>query len=332
VNDDEITNLPETEKIDRFAKLRSAITQDLWLKTLALVVAVFFWGSVQLSTDVEEQLQLRVSFRAPEGQMVVGDKVFRVQAQVTGSLGAMEQYTRRRDGNAVYIPTDSFGLGNSTIYLNRDLLGLPKSLRVIAIRPSVVRVKVARRVTKQVPVRAQITGKPSPGLTVKRWDVMPDQVTIDGPEQEVGLIKEVLAGPVSVEKEEGDVVRLAKLRTGALGVQVVDLHEAEVRVEIAAPLLDRSITGVQVLVKSDRFAPEPTMLDIRLKGPLDTLDRLVAKDLQAVVSEEALSGAVVGTKLPVRLEGLPQGVVRLGAVPMVRLIKLKTKKSAKEQP
>ena len=42
-----------------------------------------------------------------------GDKVFRVQAQVTGSLGAMEQYTRRRDGNAVYIPTDSFGLGNT---------------------------------------------------------------------------------------------------------------------------------------------------------------------------------------------------------------------------
>ncbi len=329
---DEITNLPEPEKVDRFVNVRSALTEDLLLKLLALIVAVFFWGSVQLSTDVEEQLQLRVSFRAPEGQMVVGDKVFRVQAQVTGSLGAMEQYTRRRDGNAVYIPTDSFGLGSSTIYLNRDLLGLPKSLRVIAIRPSVVRVKVARRVTKQVPVRAQITGKPSKGLTVKRWDVMPDQVTIDGPEQEVGALKEVLAGPVSVENQDGNVVRLAKLRTGVLGVQVVDLHEAEVRVEIAAPLLDRRFAGVEVMVKSDRFAAEPSTVNIRLKGPLDTLNRLVSKDLQAVVGQDFLSEATVGQELPVRLEGLPQGVVRLGAVPTVRLIKRAVKASGKEKP
>lgn len=329
---DEITNLPEPEKVDRFVRLRSALTEDLTLKTLALIVACVFWTSVQLSTDVEEQLRLRVSFRAPEGQMVVGDKVFRVQVQVTGSLGAMEQYTRRRDGDAVYIPTDSFGLGSSTIYLNRDLLGLPKSLRVIAIRPSVVRVKVARRVTKQVPVRAQITGTPSAGLTVKRWDVVPDQVTIDGPEQEVGSLKEVLAGPVSVEKEVGDVVRLAKLRTGVIGVQVVDLHEAEVRVEIAAPLLDRSIKGVDVVVKSDRFASDPRTVDIRLKGPLDTLNRLVAKDLQAVISQEALGEATLGNELPVRLEGLPQGVVRLGAVPTVRLVKRKVKTSGKEKP
>ena len=264
--------------------------------------------------------------------MVVGDKVFRVQAQVTGSLGAMEQYTRRRDGDAVYIPTDSFGLGSSTIYLNRDLLGLPKSLRVIAIRPSVVRVKVDRRVTKQVPVRAQITGTPSAGLTVKRWDVVPDQVTIDGPEQEVGALKEVLAGPVSVEEEVGDMVRLAKLRTGVLGVQVVDLHEAEVRVEIAAPLLDRSIKGVEVVVKSDRFAPDPNTVDLRLKGPLDTLNRLVAKDLQAVIAREALSQADLGAELPVRLEGLPQGVVRLGALPTVRLIKRVPKSVVKEKP
>ena len=329
---DEITNLPEPEKVDRFVRLRSALTEDLTLKTLALIVACVFWTSVQLSTDVEEQLRLRVSFRAPEGQMVVGDKVFRVQVQVTGSLGAMEQYTRRRDGDAVYIPTDSFGLGSSTIYLNRDLLGLPKSLRVIAIRPSVVRVKVARRVTKQVPVRAQITGTPSAGLTVKRWDVVPDQVTIHGPEQEVGSLKEVLAGPVSVEKEVGDVVRLAKLRTGVIGVQVVDLHEAEVRVEIAAPLLDRSIKGVDVVVKSDRFASDPRTVDIRLKGPLDTLNRLVAKDLQAVISQEALGEATLGNELPVRLEGLPQGVVRLGAVPTVRLVKRKVKTSGKEKP
>ena len=327
---DEITNVPTSEPSARWAGLRSAFTQDLWLKTVALGFALAFWGSVQLSTDVSESVSLRVSFRAPEGQMVVGDKFFRVQVSVTGSLGAMEQYRRRRDGDVVYIPTDSFGLGNSTIYLNRDLLGLPKSLRVEAIRPSVVRVKVARRITRQVPVRAQIQGKPSAGLTVKRWEVLPDQVTVDGPEEEVSALKEVLAGPISVDEEVGNVVRTAKLRTGVLGVQVVDLHEAEVRVEIAAPLLDRAVEGVQVVVKSETFAAQPAEVSLRLKGPLDTLDRLEAADLRAVLDAEKLADASVGDELRVRLEGLPQGVVRLGPVPAVRLIQRTATQNAKE--
>jgi hypothetical protein len=329
---DEITAVPEAEKPSRFSDLFGAITQDLWLKAVALALALAFWGSIQLSTDVDEQLLLRVSFTAPEGQMVVGEKIFRVQASVIGSLAAMEQYQRRRDGDVVYIPTDSFGLGSSTIYLNRDLLGLPKALRVEAIRPSVVRVKVARRISKQVPIRAQITGTPSAGLKVKRWEVIPDQVTVDGPEQEVGALKEVIAGPVSVEKEVSNMTRMARLRTGVLGVQVVDLHEAEVRVEIAAPLLDRSINGVSVVIKSEQFDVQPKSVDLRLKGPLDTLNRLEAADLQAVVVREDLVEANAGDRLPVRLEGLPQGVVRLGPVPMVQLFKRKPKTDQKEKP
>lgn len=329
---DEPKSVPESGESGRFVGLLGVLTADLGLKAVALVMALAFWGSVQLSTDVHEQLSLRVIFVAPDGQIVVGDKTFRVQISAVASLAAMEQYRRRRDGELVHIPTDSFGLGPSTIYLNRDLLGLPKSLQVDAIRPSVVRVNVARRITKQVPVKPEITGTPSAGLTVKRWDVIPDQVTIDGPEDAVNSLAAVIAGPISVEKEVRNLVRTARLRTGVLGVQVVDLHEAEVRVEIAAPLLDRRIKDVPVVVKSKLWAPVPTKIELRLKGPLDTLNRLEAADLRAVLSEEFLANARAGVRLKVRIEGLPQGVVRLGPVPQVRLEKKPNSAKPKEKP
>ena len=51
-----------------------------------------------------------------------------------------------------------------------------------------------------------------------------------------------------------------------------------------------------------------------------------------MISQEALGEATLGNELPVRLEGLPQGVVRLGAVPTVRLVKREVKTSGKEKP
>ena len=126
-------------------------------------------------------------------------------------------------------------------------------------------------------------------------------------------------------------MRLAKLRTGVLGVQVVDLHEAEVRVEIAAPLLDRRFVGVEVMVKSDRFATEPSAVNIRLKGPLDTLNGLVPKDLQAVVGQEFLA------QRPVKSYPCGSKVCRRVwcvwvSCPTVRLIKRKMKVGGKEKP
>jgi hypothetical protein len=330
MNDELDTSTPEPTRPSRLSGLLPALTEDLGLKAVALLLALAFWGSVQLSTDVHEQLNLRLAFIAPEGQMVVGEKTFRVQINVVASLASMEQYQRRRKGAVLRVPTDSYGLGNSTVYLNRDLLALPKSMRVEAIRPSVVRVRLARRITRQVPVRAQLTGAPATGLKVKRWEVVPDQVTIDGPEEAVNALKEVIAGPVSVDKVVSNVLRTAPLRTGVMGVQVVDFHEAEVRVEIAAPLLDRQFKGVRVVVKAEGLEAIPQRLTLRLKGPLDTLNRLETGDLRALVPRELAEQTRLGTEVSVQLEGLPQGVVRLGPVPKVRLVKSAKKPKEKE--
>ena len=131
-------------------------------------------------------------------------------------------------------------------------------------------------------------------MTVKRWEVLPDQVTVDGPEEEVSALKEVLAGPISVDEEVGNVVRTAKLRTGVLGVQVVDLHEAEVRVEIAAPLLDRAVAkgytaGInyearQILVdawKADIAAANDKVPGAKASGPTGRVDPRIARRKQA---------------------------------------------------
>ena len=41
---DEITAIPEAEKASRFGNLFGAMTQDLWLKAVALALALAFWG------------------------------------------------------------------------------------------------------------------------------------------------------------------------------------------------------------------------------------------------------------------------------------------------
>jgi hypothetical protein len=323
VTEESGSRIPETEHGEAQAGwLQQAFADDLWIKGIALALAAAFWSSVQLSTDVHETVSLRVGFLAAPETMIVGKKMHRVQLNLVGPLAAMEQFRRQQSSDVVHIPAAGFGIGNSSIYLNPDLLGLPKNLRVESIRPAVVRVRLARRITRQVPVKPELVGSPSAGLKVKRWVVVPDQVTVDGPEAAVRALEFVVAGPVSVDRVVKNVVRTVPLRTGALGVQVVDLHEAEVRVEIAAPLLDRHLKGVRVVVKIPGWAARPSSLSLHLKGPLDTLTRLDAADVIAVVTREAIrASGRAGATVLVRLEGIPQGVVRLGPQPTVRLVR-----------
>ena len=162
---------------------------------------------------------------------------------------------------------------------------------------------------------------------MKRWEVLPDQVTVDGPEEEVARSRCWQGRSLSMKRWGMWCVRRS-FEPGVLGVQVVDLHEAEVRVEIAAPLLDRAVEGVKVVVKSETLHWPPRSrcasrdLSIRSTGSrqLTCVRYWTLRSCDASVEMSCGCG----------LEGLPQGVVRLGPVPAVQLIQRTATQNAKE--
>ena len=110
----------------------------------------------------------------------------------------------------------------------------------------------------------------------------------------------------------------AAVRTEQPGVSIVDLAEVQVAVEINAPLKERKMMGLAV-EPGAQFQPVRSM-NLRLKGPKDSLTRLRADDLRLRLEEESVQRGPGGQwTARVSVEGLPQGVIRLGPVPRVEV-------------
>ena len=77
----------------------------------------------------------------------------------------------------------------------------------------------------------------------------------------------------------------------------------------------------------ERYEAKGTM-ELRLKGPRDSLTRLQADDLRLRLDEGSVQRAQGGGRWTARvvIEGLPQGVIRLGPVPRIEVRKASPRK------
>ena len=298
------------------AVVRAAFLKDLALKSVALLLALLFWGSLQLVEDTKETIELELMVAPPPGHVVVGDALRRSQVTVTGPVNDIKNYQRSVAERPIHLNASEYGLGRTSVYLNKELLGLPRHLRTVAIRPSMITFFVDKEATRVVAVKPQLQGDPSAGLTVTSVHATPSRLTIRGPASKIETLDHVVAGPIDIAGAVNSISTTAAVRTEQPGVSIVDLAEVQVAVEINAPLKERRMAGL-VVEPGERFQPNATM-NLRLKGPKDSLTRLRANDLRLRLDESSVQKGAGGRwTARVLVEGLPQGVIRLGSVPRV---------------
>jgi YbbR domain-containing protein len=313
---------------NRVGWLRAALFEDLGLKSVALLLSIAFWASLQLRQEVRETVEMQVAFRAPEGQMVVGELERTVQVTLGGSQAAVDGFKALASGEPVSLSTASYGVGTTSVYLNTDLLELPRNLRAEAIRPSVVLVVVARRKTRQVPVTAVVTGKPASGMIALPAEVVPQQVTVEGPEDLVDGLDGVHTEAIDLAGATRTISRKLRLITGRAQVQVVDLSEVRVRVAIEAPVATVTVRGIRVRPAEHWVSAQPTV-DVTLRGDRQSLARLTAQDLVAELVLDSVIHKGGKRFVRTRIVGLPQGVLRASAPSMVTIERAKKKNGQK---
>jgi hypothetical protein len=303
--------------------LRGALFDDLGLKSVALLLSIALWASLQLRQEVRETVEMRVAFSPPEGQMVVGEQVRSVQVTLVGSQASVDGFKSIANGDPVELSTASYGVGTTSVYLNTDLLELPRNLRAEAIRPSVVLVVVARRKTRQIPVTAVVTGKPAAGMIARPAEVVPQHVTVEGPEDLVDGLDQVHTEPVDISGATRTISRKLRLITGRAQVQVVDLSEVRVRVAIEAPVSTVTVRGIRVRPAEHWLSTQPTV-EVTLRGDRESLARLAPEDLAAELILDSVIHRGGKRLVRTRIVGLPQGVLRTSApstVPIERAAK-----------
>jgi YbbR domain-containing protein len=147
--------------------------------------------ALDLSPDAPAQIQIQV--RGPRTRL---GEVNNSQTNIVLDLGQMQQPSTR------------------TFTVTPDSLNLPNRVTLVRAMPSQVRVKLERRVTKELPVAA--TFLPSTEFKVLQWEVSPAKMQVAGPESRVSLAESVSTEPIDLSLiDPGKPLRLNALLNDA---------------------------------------------------------------------------------------------------------------------
>lgn len=165
---------------------RQALTRNLALKSLSLLIAFGLWTFVNFGErDTEESLKVPLELRnIPAHLMLTSPRVDFIDVRVSGPRTLLG----RIDRNRLSLALDLNGIrpGNPAVFrIATELLNLPRGVRVLRINPSQVTLELERVGHKSVPVHLRLVGKPSPDLQLVDTKVSPDTVQVTGPASDV---------------------------------------------------------------------------------------------------------------------------------------------------
>jgi hypothetical protein len=303
--------------------LIEAVTERIGLKLLAMAVTLLLVTLVRFQEESERFFDVEVVPVLPDtdGSLTMTSgfpKTVRVRL-----AGPRSVINAMSPGDIPPIEVDLTGrrVGTSHYYFNSDqieesLKGRSKKMqfvRVVRTTPESIQIKMEPLVTRQVPVKIKIEGKPSPGSEIaEQASVSPQKVQLVGPASSVRGIQYVETDSVVID---GIGVGNHEWTVSAIPIDSVSIRGAEslvVKVQIRWILAERIFHRLKVTVQGNgleaRFKPQE--VSVALEGPKLKLEAMSADQIRPVVAVETDKPPALGTFFTgdVTVAWLPDGV------------------------
>lgn len=207
------------------------LTENWLLKLVSLGFALVLWffimGERRLEVGFAVPLELK---QVPEGMMVANEVPTLVDVRLSGPRTLLMNLGPKD----ISISVDLSDLKPGVASFRRldDKLKIPTGVKVTRLSPSFVDVKLERIVTKSVPVRAVLSGRPGPGVRIAAIAVEPSQVQVEGAEGELQELSEVLTDAIGIDGLSSDQSLTVPINYRGKYAQLKHDHSVEVRIKV----------------------------------------------------------------------------------------------------
>lgn len=177
--------------------LQRAFTDNVPLKTAALLIAVILWLFVTSKGLTEVSFDVPVDFvNIPQGLDIVRYDIKTVNIVIRG----YERFIKNIKQGDIRINVDLSRAkkGEVQLPIRAGDIRLPNTVSVVRIDPSSVRVILEEKTTKKVPVKPVITGRPDRGYSVSSIKTIPEEIRIEGITSELKKINFLYTEPVDI--------------------------------------------------------------------------------------------------------------------------------------
>lgn len=164
------------------------LTENLGWKLGSLLLAATLWLAIVGEPELVTTRAVPVLYKNLSRDLLISsDAVPGVHLELRGPSGRLTSAAISEVAVALDLSSVS-GPGERTFTLSAGDLELPDAVSFVRAVPSQLRMRFARRQTKEVPVKIRLSAPPPRGYRVIREEVTPAKLRVAGPDPRVALI------------------------------------------------------------------------------------------------------------------------------------------------
>jgi YbbR domain-containing protein len=207
----------------------SWLFDNLGLKALSLLLAIFLWMVVLSEQKVDLTLNIPLEFRnIPRNLYLVSDVPGTLRVRLRGPKSLMQSLSP----GEVSLDESARGLveGENILSITPDAVSVPRGIEVVGVEPRRVRVVLDGSAEREVEVFARLEGAPASGFAVRGVVVTPERVWVVGPRSAVSRLRRLPTTAIRLDDQKASFTALAMLEPP--GRQVRLLHETSITVSV----------------------------------------------------------------------------------------------------
>jgi YbbR domain-containing protein len=171
--------------------------KNFGLKIASIILAIILWFVASSRGQSEIFIDVQLEFmNIPSGVELINSTDKTISLNIKGP----EKYIKNIKPSDIraFIDLSKAKKGESTYYLAKENIQLPRSITLLNINPSSITVTTEETVTKTVRVIPVITGVPERGYKLQTSAVVPKDIQIEGIQSEVIKIRTIKTESVDI--------------------------------------------------------------------------------------------------------------------------------------
>jgi len=292
--------------------IKEIFTGNLLTKFMALVMAIALWlyAINRHTEDLTEVVKLSVS--VPSGITILEQEAEEIVVHLRGPQSIVEDtrsLINEKKIQAKYViqefPEGIEDKVSQTIYISREHINLPNSVKLVSIYPEKINVLLGKLQKKRLKVILQKKGEPAIGYVIANEFVFPAEVEVEGP---LNALKDAFAintvpidiNGITTEQNRTFPWRIAieqkvSIKQGDKNIAVPVVCNQDVRVWLQVVEKQETRVFKKLKIKIMRPAEYPyeiklrdEYVNIKAKGPKLLLDKLNAEEIVPYVDVSSL--------------------------------------------
>jgi hypothetical protein len=213
--------------------MRTRPLENLGLKLLSVVLAVFLWAVVLGEQKVDVTLTVPLEIKdLPRDLILVNEPPDSLEVRLRGPKTLVTTLASREvvlEG----LPKN-FVEGENVITIRPEAVRVPRGIEVVEVAPHRVRVVLDAMAVREVEVSPRIEGAPAKGFILKRVTSTPARIRMAGPKNELRRLTRVYTVPISLDGQTASFSTRAMLEPAGRQVRALDEVPIIVGVEIGS--------------------------------------------------------------------------------------------------